>query len=877
MRSMTSPASRVTDVPATGTPGLRSHRLMGPYALVYLYRNRLRVHAAQELLAGLGVAVAVALVSATLIANGSIAGSASEVVHTVIGPANLQVLARGPEGFSESLLPRVERLSGVRQAAPLLEATATLAGPGGRRVSVYLAGADLGLATLDGLAHTIPRQSLAGNGISLSSATAKALQLPATAGHSEVGPTLSLLLRGRAYQRQVSAVLGEEAAGALAGARIAVMPLAELQSLASQPGHISRILIETKPGSEASVRKALAVLAGEHLTVARSNQDLALLHQALGPSDQASGLFAAISALLGFLFAFNAMLLTAPERRQTVSDLRVDGTRRGAIAQMLIFQALCLGLAASAIGLLGGYALATGLFHQSTGYLSQAFTLGSSTVIGASPMLIALACGLIATCLGASTPLLDLRRGRASDAAYTDDATPGNQLSAHTRNRLTVAAVALLALASALFVLVPSAALPACVLLALATMLAVPMALTGVIGGAGLLAARYQQLTILPVALTGLRATTLRSMALAATGAVALFGSMALGGARGDLLRGIGQVAHRFSDNAQLWVISPLDNQATVSFLPRDYAARVAALPAVSGVSAYQGSFFDWGDRRAWIIARPAGATASVLEGQILQGKTETATQRLREGGWIVLSKQIASEHHLEVGGIVRLPTPEGLVEFRLAATNTNFGWPTGVIFMSTTDYTRAFASTAITALGVDLKSDADISLAKAAIERQLGPNTGLEVITAGTRAARIEVSGGEGLGQLREIATLLLAATIVAMVAALGSSIWQQRISLASLRLEGSRPAQLRRLLLVEALVMLGAGCLTGALAGVYGQLIIDGYLRHVTGFPVASLVTAGRPVELFVLVVIVVLALTAMPGWLASRVRPTLAFGED
>lgn len=850
---------------------------MGPYALAYLYRNRLRVHATQELLAGLGVAVAVALISATLIANGSIAGSAGEVVHKVIGPANLQVRARGPEGFGESLLPRVEHLPGVRQAAPLLEETATLLAPSGRRVSVYLAGADLGLATLDGLAHTIPRQSLSGNGISLSLATANALQLPATAGLGGHSQSLSLLLRGTAYRRPISAVLGEKAAGALAGARIAVMPLAELQTLSSQGGRISRILIRTKPGAEAAVRKALVSLAGGRLTVARSDQDLALLRQALGPSDQASGLFAAISALLGFLFAFNAMLLTAPERRQAVSDLRVDGTRRGAIAQMVIFQALCLGLAASAVGLLGGYALATGLFHQSTGYLSQAFTLGSSTVVGLSPMLIALACGLLATCLGASTPLLDLRRGRASDAAYSDDATPGNQLGAHTRNRLTTAAVALLALASALFVLVPSAALPACVLLALATMLAVPMVLTGVMRAAGLLAERYPRLTILPVALTGLRATTLRSMALAATGAVALFGSMALGGARGDLLRGIGQVAHRFSDNAQLWVISPQDNQATVSFLPRDYAARVAALPNVSGVSAYQGSFFDWGDRRPWIIARPAGATASVLEGQILQGKSETATKRLREGGWIVLSKQIASEHHLRVGGVVRLPTPEGLVEFRLAATNTNFGWPTGVIFMSTSDYTRAFASSAPTALGVGLRPGTSIDQAKATIERRLGPRSGLEVIPATTRAARIEASGGEGLGQLREIATLLLAATIVAMVAALGSSIWQQRISLAALRLEGTRPAQLRRLLLAEALVMLGAGCLTGALAGVYGQLIIDGYLRHVTGFPVASLVTAGRPVEIFLLVVIVVLALAAIPGWFASRVRPTLAFGEE
>jgi putative ABC transport system permease protein len=868
----------VTRVPASKRPDLKSRPFMGPYALGYLYLNRLRVHAAQELLAGLGVAVAVALVSATLIASASIAGSAREVVHAVTGPANLQVRARGPEGVSESLLPRIEHLPGVKQAAPLLEETATLVGPTGRRVAVYLAGADIGLATLDGLAHTLPRQALAAGGISLSTATAKALQLPASAVRGGSGSRLSLLLRGRRYPRKISAVLGHEAAGALASARIAVIPLADLQALAGQRARVSRILIKTAPGAEASVRRALTARTGGALTVARADQDLALLHQALGPSDQASRLFAAISALLGFLFAFNAMLLTAPERRQTIADLRVDGTRRGAITQMVVFQALCLGLAASAVGLVAGYALAAGLFRQSPGYLSQAFPLGSSTVVGVSPMLIALGCGLLATVLGGvATPLLDLRRGRAFDAAYADDTAPGNQLSPETRNRLTAIGLLLLLAAGALFALVPSAALAACVLLALATMLAVPIALAGVICLAGLLAARYERFTILPVALTGLRSTTLRSMALAATGAVALFGSMALGGARGDLLRGIGQVAHRFSDDAQLWVISPLDNQATVPFPARDYATRVAALPSVARVSDYQGSFVDWGNRRPWVIAPPASATAPVLQGQILQGRAQTAAGRLREGGWIALSKQIANEHHLRVGGVVRLPTATGLVKFRLAATSTNFGWPTGVIFMSATDYTRAFATSALTALGVDLKPDANVGRAKAAIERQLGADGGLEVITPRTRAARIESSGGEGLAQLGEIATLLLVAAIIAMVAALGSSIWQQRISLASLRLEGTRPYRLRRLLLVEALVMLGAGCATGALGGVLGQLIIDGYLKHVTGFPVATLVTATRPLEIFVVVVATVLALAAIPGWLASRVAPTLAFGEE
>jgi len=865
-------------MPASERPNLRSRPFMGPYALVYLYLNRLRVHAAQELLAGLGVAVAVALVSATLIASQSIAGSAGEVVHAVIGPANLQVRARGPEGVDESLLAEVQRIPGVRQAAPLLEATATLVGPDGHRVAVNLAGADLDLATLDGLAHTLPRQALAAGGISLSTATAHALRLAPAATRGASAARLSLLLRGRRSSRTISAVLDNEAAGALADARIAVMPLAELQALAGQRGRVSRILIETAPGAEASVRKALIARAGGTLTVARSDQDLALLHQALGPSDQASQLFAAISALLGFLFAFNAMLLTAPERRQTIADLRVDGARRGAITQMVVFQALCLGLAASAVGLLAGYALATGIFHQSSGYLSQAFALGSSTVVGVGPMLIALACGLLATCLGGiATPLIDLRHRRALDAVYADDAAPGNQLSRGTIERLTATALALLLTASALFVLVPSAALAATVLLALATMLAVPAVLAGVVHAAGALARRYERFTILPVALTGLRTTTLRSMALAATGAVALFGSMALGGARSDLLRGIGQVAHRFSENAQLWVISPQDNQATVPFATRDYAARVAALASVSRVASYQGGFFDWDERRPWVIARPADATASVLQGQVLQGRIQAAAARLREGGWVVLSKQIASEHHVKVGGLVRIPTPTGRARFRLAATSTNFGWPTGVIFMSTSDYTRAFATSALTALGVDLKPGAGVAEAKAAIERRLGPDAGLEVITPSTRAARIESSGGEGLGQLGEIATLLLIAAITAMIAALGANIWQQRVSLASLRLEGARPSRLRHLLLVEALVMLGAGCATGAIGGVYGQLIIDGYLKHVTGFPVATLVTAGRPLEILALVVIAVLTISAIPGYLASRVPPALAFGEE
>jgi putative ABC transport system permease protein len=130
-----------------------------------------------------------------------------------------------------------------------------------------------------------------------------------------------------------------------------------------------------------------------------------------------------------------------------------------------------------------------------------------------------------------------------------------------------------------------------------------------------------------------------------------------------------------------------------------------------------------------------------------------------------------------------------------------------------------------------------------------------------------------EGLGQLRTISTLLLIAAICAMAAALGSSLWQRRAWLAGLRLSGAKPARLRRILLLEATLMLGAGALTGAIAGIYGEVVIDGYLRQVTGFPVAGVITGARPLEVFVLVLVAALAIMAIPGWFASRVAPGLA----
>ncbi len=822
------------------------------------------------------MAIAVALIFAALAAESSIMGSTSEVVHTVIGPASLQLRARSGEGFNESTLAAVERLAGVKQAAPLLEQPATILGRGGQRITVDLAGADVSLTILDGLAHTLPLAVLSGHGIGLSAASANALGITRDEVAASDSYRVFLRLRGRTFAAGVTAVLGAEAVGALSQAILAVMPMAQLQQLAGLPRRISRIFVQTQPGHQAAVRVELERLAAGRLTVAPADQDLALLSQALRPSNLATGLFASIAGLLGLLLAANSMLLTIPDRRQAIADFRLAGARRSAIVQMVLSQALFLGVAASLLGVLAGYALSRGALRPSTGYLSQAFALGSHTTIGITPVLIAFAGGVLAIGLASSVLLLDLRRGHQLDAVYLGDGTPGNALDGRIQRRLVGVGVALLVAASLAFALAPQFALASTAVLAVATVLAVPLVLALTLRLASVLARRIRRLAVLLVAVSALKGTTVRSLALAATGALALFGAVALGGARENLLDGLHSFAGTYTAVADVWVLNRDDPLAVNSFLADSYASRIARVPGVAAVEPTQSEYVNVGDRRVWLTARAPADTRRLLEEQVVEGDPRAAVMRLEQGGWAVISEQLAAEHHARVGDTLLLPTPTGNRTVKVAATTTNFGWSPGAILMSSREHERLWDSTAPTALGVHLIRGANVERVRRAIAAALGPNSGLEAISARQRAQRFLAIAREGLAQLADIALLLTLAAILALAAALGSAIWQRRASLAAMRITGGSPRRLRHVLAGEGVLMLAAGCLTGTVGGLYGQAVIDSYLKRVTGFPVAGITASWQPLELLGIVALAVLALLTWPVVAASRVEPELALDE-
>ncbi len=114
------------------------------------------------------------------------------------------------------------------------------------------------------------------------------------------------------------------------------------------------------------------------------------------------------------------------------------------------------------------------------------------------------------------------------------------------------------------------------VALALASLCLIPVVFAVVARGLPRVSERVRSSALI-VALAELRATTTRSVALAGIVGIAVYGGIAIGGARDDLLRGISQATNQYFSTAQVWVTSGRDVFNTNSFTPAGPAARARA------------------------------------------------------------------------------------------------------------------------------------------------------------------------------------------------------------------------------------------------------------------------------------------------------------
>jgi len=833
-----------------------------------LYRVRMRARLVQECFALFGIAAGVALLFASQISSTSLQSSVSALSRGVFGDATLQIVARGPQGFPEGILTLVRHTAGVRVAAPLLEVSTQAMGPRGSE-AVELVGADASVPKLHGalLRHAALEPFGSIGAVVLPADLARSI------GVNRFGEEVTIELAGRALHAPLYEVLSQSQIGSLAASPVVIAPLGYVQEAAGLTRRLSRILVEPAPGAARRVRAALERIAAGRSSVESAGYDASLFSKAAVAVNQSTALFAVISALVGFLFAFNAMLLTAPQRRRLIIDLRSDGYRTRTVAGILLLDVAILGAIACLVGLAIGDELSIHVLHSDPAFLSLAFALGARRVVSLQSVAFAVVAGMLAATFAVLSPVLDgLTRDRAA-AVGRHERGRGSARRYAWRSLLAGG----VSLAAASVMLLDSAALavPAMILLLAALLLVLPFVLSVAVALLGRIA-RIATAVAPHIARMELSADRPRAIAVVATGALAVFGSVSLQGAHGDLLRGLEGAAAEANASTDLWVAPTGSyNLLDTTPFPPVQQAVLRRLPGVRDVRLYRSGFLDWGQRRVLVVAPPTQATPLLPAGQLVQGNPRLAARHVREGGWLVLSRALASEHDLRVGETFTLPSPNP-TSFRLAALSTNIGWVPGAVIMNATDYAHAWGSPDTSAYNVLLDPGFPVARAAHEIQRALGPGSGLGVETSHARAASQSGLSRQALARLTQIATLILIAAVLAVAAAIGAVVWQRRSRLAKLKLEGFSRTTLWRTVLLESAVLLGAGCTTGALFGLCGEQLADRALADSVNFPVAySLAVAPALVSLVAVSVTAVLVL-AIPGYLAAGVSPAVALQE-
>jgi putative ABC transport system permease protein len=842
--------------------------------LLLFYRRHLRVQPLRELMAIVGIAAGVALLLAVQVAHHSITGSFEEISHGVAGEATLELAARGPEGFDGHVAEEVERMPGVKAVAPILTQPIVAVGPKGRRALTLVGATEQITALHGGLSSQFQRSAEASHRglLLLTEPIARAIGV-------RPGRRVTVLSGARTERMTLDAELGAGRIGAAAGSPIAAAPLAVVQSITGLQGRVTRVLIEPMPGREPALRRELTARFSATLDARPVNTEVKLLGNAAASEKQVTLLFSVISLVAGIVLAYNALLLASEERRRFIVYLIETGTPDSMIVASLAFDALILGVVGCALGLLSGDAISLLAYHGVPGYIAAAFPIGGQRVLAPQTVLMAVAGGMLAAFVAAALPaLVTLRASVASEPEAV-----GRTLSLAGRLRASDAVVfvcgaVLVCVSVIVSVLAPATTVVALVGLAIGLVISLPMVMRWLLELARVFS-RHTSDPAARLAVAELRGAPTRAVALLATGTIAAFLMVLIGGSVANVQSAVGRGATDLLANASIWVKpgGPENVYTTQPFTYTETQQRLQKLGVVSSVLPWRDSFLDLPGRRVWVLGVPPQQPAQIAPNQLLEGSPTTADRHLREGGWVAISQTIAREDHLRLGEHFTLPTPAGNRSFRLAATTANYGWLSGAIVMNGEEHSRFWGGNTATELAVTLRPGVTAAQGKQLIEKALPTSSALQIQTVGERRAEVSAVLGSTLSRLNDTTIVVLVTTIASVIALMMAAVWQGRRRFNSLISIGMGFGQFARLIFYESGTVLLSGCVIGVAAGLTGQCLIDGWLQHTTGSPVQFAPAWGLGLRTLAIAVAISLVASLIAVLRITGVQAKTAFATE
>ena len=826
-----------------------------------------------------GVAVGVAAVAAIHHANRSVTESFRESARAIAGKSDLVVV--GARGVPLEELEGMRFLWRVGSFAPLVSGNAVLSDGSGEVIAIL--GTDYGGdSSIREMRLAAP--TTASGRLALSSPGSALAPLPFAKRHGlRIGSRVPLTAGGVRAEVTIAGLLEVSGLARASGGDVLVTDIFTAARLLGRDRTVDRVDVVLDPGvSPDAIRRELSRRLSPGLWVeppGRAAQAAGRMARAFRFNLNALG---SLALAVGMFLVANAVSVSVLRRRPDIATLRALGTSRATVFAAFLVEGLAVGAAGTLVGEIGGFALARSAVSVVAGTVSSVYsrTARISAADFGPAGLAAAAVGIVAALLAAALPAAEATRVPPSPAMRPGSADAPSRL--RLPRRAAAAGIAIV-LAAALSRAGPINGFPYLGFAAVALVVAAVALVSPALVRAGAAAARpaLERLFGAP----GRLASRLFGGSPARNGTAVTALAMALGmtfamittvaSMRATVRSWVGTTL-----SADLWVRPASGRGAIVGDLPPEIVAVLESVSGVAGVDPFRTrEGFDAAGRAITIassdfrvLSRAGGAP--LLDRRDPRVVAEIARKR-RE---VLISEPYSRRYAVERDGVVTMRTAKGLRSFRVAGVYRDFSNDRGTVLLDRTLYLKLFEDERVTSAGVVARPGTRLEELRREIFARAGDRFALDVIT--TRELRDQVL--QIFDRTFAVANVLEAIAVAIAVAgianALIASAVERRRSFGLLRAVGASRAQIRRTVLIEALLA-GLVATAAALAagGAFAALLLGVINPQSFGWSVVPTFPVGRLAAAAAIVLAASLAAGIVPGRIAALADPAAALAEE
>lgn len=387
----------------------------------------------RAILSTFGIVLGVAAIIAIGVTNQSALDAVVRLFETTSGRADLIITNRqGDEaGFSDGLVDQLRKIPAIRLAAPSLQVQTVLAKktqPGGIDLSFF--GTDLGGLLLYGIDPLSDQQvreySLAAGRFLSPDNQADEIVLVRTYAEEneiELGRFVEFLAAGKVEKLRVVGLIERDGAGQLNNGAFGVLPLGVAQKIFDRPDTIDQVDLLLTPGLSSveleAERLRIQALLGEDYSVIYPASQGRRMTQMLSNYQIGLNFLSAMALFVGAFLIYNAFSMTVVERTREFGMLRTMGMTQRQVISQVLFEALVMGCAGSALGVGLGFVMAGGLSRLMSVMMAQEMVISDAppglvvtgVVIG---ILVAMAAAAIPAVQAGRVSPLEALRARSS-------------------------------------------------------------------------------------------------------------------------------------------------------------------------------------------------------------------------------------------------------------------------------------------------------------------------------------------------------------------------------------------------------------------------------------------------------------------------------